>query len=151
MSSQTSLFRETETRITEDHLRIRALLDGIHRIQDPHVLLPLLREMKGVLDDHFTLEEGVDGLYSLVSEFEPDRAARVETLLAEHHQLMGGLDALIVDCNSCINGPLARIKKNLDAFYSKIQDHDASETEMLTDVLLKMMQKDDGKDTAGQA
>jgi len=150
MSSNTTLIRETEAQITEDHLRIRALLDGIHRIGDPQVLLPLLRELKGVLDSHFEVEEGADGLYAIVTEFQPNHAAKVDELLEEHHQLMSAIDTLIAECNACIAGPLAEIKRGVQALYSKIQDHDAAETEMLTDVLLKILQKDNGK-TAGQA
>ena len=150
MSSDTILIRQTEAQITEDHLRIRALLDGIHRIGDPQVLLPLLRELKGVLDNHFEIEEGQDGLYAIVTEFEPSRAGKVDSLLEEHHELMSAIDTLITKCNACIAGPLTEIKRGVQALYSKVQDHDAAETEMLTDVLLKILQKENGK-TTGQA
>jgi hypothetical protein len=138
MHTQASL-RKSESRITEDHLRIRALLDGLRKIGDPHVLIPLLRELRESLDEHFALEEGEDGLQEIAAEHTPSRVAQVEELLAEHGTLLADIDALIRQCNHCISGPLAEIRSDLQSFFEKIQDHDAAESEILTEVLLKAL------------
>lgn len=138
MHTQASL-RKSESRITEDHLRIRALLDGLRKIGDPHVLIPLLRELRESLDDHFTIEEGDDGLQEIASEYAPSRVAQVEELLAEHGTLLTDIDALIRQCNHCISGPLAEIRTSLHAFFEKVQRHDAAESEILTEALLKAL------------
>lgn len=137
--------RRTESQITEDHLRIRALLDGIKAVGDPHVLLPLLRELNDTLDGHFALEEGDDGLYAMAAEYSPARVDRVEELLDEHRHLLAAVHALIQKCNKCIAGPLTEIRDDVHTLFGTIQNHDAAETEILTEVLLKAMQGEPGE------
>jgi hypothetical protein len=132
----------SESRIMEDHLRIRALLDGLNAIADPNVLVTLLRDLRQTLDNHFALEEGDEGLHSMVALLDPDRAGNVDELLSQHRQLMALVDDLIRECNECIAGPLKGIRRNVNTLYTTIQNHDAAESELLTELLLKALQKE---------
>ena len=142
MHTEIASIRMSESRIMEDHLRIRALLDGLNAIPDPNVLVTLLRDLRQTLDNHFALEEGDEGLHSMVALLDPDRAGQVDELLSQHRKLLVLVDDLIRECNKCIAGPLAGIRRDVNALYTTIQNHDAAESELLTELLLKALQKE---------
>jgi len=133
--------REAESWITEEHLRIRALLDGVRGISDPHVLLPVLRELRSILEEHFSREEGDDGLHDIVSGPAPEHGDRVDDLIVEHGRILKSVDDLIGKCSACVAGPLAAIRRNIGELYGLMQSHDAAESEILTDALIKEMEK----------
>lgn len=143
MQSDVTLIRKTESRIMEDHLRIRALLDGLNVIGDPYVLIPLLRELKETLEEHFAVEEGDEGFFPLVEQHAPNRVAQVERLLQQHQELLASIDALIRKCRSALSGPLAEIRAEMNTLYHRIQNHDAAESEVLTEILIKSIPGED--------
>lgn len=142
MESHWTVMRESESQITEDHLRIRALVDGLKAIRDPNVLVTLLRELRKTLDEHFALEEGEEGLGALASEYAPDRVGEVEGLMAQHARLIKDVDDLIKTCNACISGPLKDIRTKVHGLFDFVQHHDVAESEILTEVLLKATQEE---------
>jgi len=149
MTSHWTVLRESESQITEDHLRIRALVDGLKAIGDPYVLVTLLRELRKTLDEHFSLEEGEEGLGALASEYAPDRTGEVEGLMGQHAILMRNVDDLIKTCNACIAGPLKEIRTQVNGLFDMIQRHDVAESEILTEVLLKAAQEERAGDGSG--
>jgi len=150
MESHWTVMRESESQITEDHLRIRALVDGLKAIGDPHVLVALLRELRKTLDEHFALEEGEEGLGALAAEFAPDRAGEVEGLMGQHARMIKDVDDLIRACNAAISGPLKDIRTRVHGLFDMIQRHDVAESEILTEVLLKATQDERAGSGAGE-
>lgn len=133
--------RQGEAWITEEHLQIRALLDRISPISDPHALLPVLRELIALMDSHCDREEGDEGLHAIISENAPEHTRAVDRLLGEHRGILDDINGLIRECNACIAGPLTRIKNERDRVIKNIQHHDAAESEILTDALLQEVGK----------
>jgi hypothetical protein len=141
MCAEKITVRQGEAWITEEHLQIRALLDRIGPISDPHALLPLLRELKALMDGHCHREEGDEGLHAIISENAPEHTATVDRLLGEHQGILTRIDDLIRECNACVAGPLTGIKNDRNRLIKEIQHHDAVESEILTDALLQEVGK----------
>jgi hypothetical protein len=150
MESHWTVMRESESQITEDHLRIRALVDGLKAIGDPHVLVALLRELRKTLDDHFALEEGEEGLGALASDFAPDRTGEVEGLMGQHAHMLRDVDELIKACNAAIAGPLKDIRTRVHGLFDMIQRHDVAESEILTEILLNATKEERAGHGAGE-
>jgi hypothetical protein len=137
MATEKISLRRLESRITEEHLRIRSLLDGIQTAADPNVLLPLLRELKSHLESHFDGEEGDEGLHAIIEDGAPHHTDRADRLIAEHGELMARVSRVIHECNQIINGPLRNLRESTREMVARLQAHDVAESELLTDALLR--------------
>jgi hypothetical protein len=133
--------RRLESKITEEHLEIRAVVDKLQTLTDPNTILIVLEDLHRKMESHFLREEGDRGLYAIIEELAPDETERVDALLREHRLLMTGLIGLIRDCRTLLNEPLARLRADTDRFIAQLQAHDVSETEILTDCMLKEMDR----------
>jgi hypothetical protein len=131
--------RRLESRITEEHLEIRAVVDRMQTLSDPNMMLLVLEDLHRMLDSHFLREEGDKGLYAIIEDLAPQHTERVDGLLREHRVLMSGLLALIRDCRALINDPLAKLRADTGRFIEQLQAHDVLETEILTDCMLHEM------------
>ena len=111
--------RRLESRITEEHLEIRAVVDKLQTLTDPNTILIVLEDLHRKMENHFLREEGDRGLYAIIEELAPDETERVDALLREHRLLMTGLIRLIRDCRTLLNEPLARLmKRSFDLVFS---------------------------------
>ena len=133
--------RRLESRITEEHLEIRAVVDRLQQVTDPNMMMLLLDDLHRKLDSHFLREEGDKGLYAIIEDLAPQHTERVDGLLREHRVLMSGLLALIRDCRALLNDPLARLRADTGRFIEQLQAHDVVETEILTDCMLREMER----------
>lgn len=131
--------RRLESKITEEHLEIRAVVDQLQRVTDPSMMILVLEDLHRKLDSHFLREEGDKGLYAIIENLAPQHTERVDALLQEHRALMSGLRALIRDCRALLNDSLAKLRCDTDRFIEQLQAHDVSETEILTDCMLREM------------
>jgi hypothetical protein len=133
--------RHIESTITEEHLEIRAVVDRLQQVTDPNMIMLLLDDLHRKLDSHFLREEGDKGLYAIIEDLAPQHTERVDGLLREHRVLMSGLLELIRDCRALLNEPLARLRADTDRFIEQLQAHDVTETEILTDCMLREMER----------
>jgi hypothetical protein len=133
--------RRLESRITEEHLEIRAVVDRLQQVTDPNMMMLVLEDLHRKLDSHFLREEGDKGLYTIIEDLAPEHTERVDGLLREHRLLMSGLLAIIRDCRNLLKDPLAKLRADTDRFIEQLQAHDLSETEVLTDCMVREMER----------
>jgi hypothetical protein len=133
--------RRLESRITEEHLEIRAVVEQLQRVTDPNMMLIVLEDLHRKIEKHFLREEGDKGLYTIIEDLAPQHTERVDELLREHRALMSGLLALIRDCRALLNDPMAKLRADADRFIEMFQAHDVAETEILTDCVLREMDR----------
>ena len=69
--------RRIESRITEEHLEIRAVVDRLQQVTDPNMMMLLLDDLHRKLDSHFLREEGDKGLYAIIETLAPQQTERV--------------------------------------------------------------------------
>mgnify|MGYP001067806839 CR=1 FL=1 len=128
--------RRLESKLTEEHLRIREDVARLQTLTDPTAMLETLEALR-----HFLHEEGGKGLALLVERCAPEHEKRAEALLLEHRALMADLHELIRECRALITEPLTRLRRNTAQFIDRLQAHDVSETEVLTDCMLREMER----------
>lgn len=132
--------RRLESKITEEHLEIRATVDRLQTLTDPNIILIVLLDLHRQFETHFNREEGDKGLYAIIESLAPQHTDRVDKLLREHRTLMEGLNNLIRDCRAIIGGPLAKLHLDTTRFLEQMNAHDVDETEILTDCMLSEME-----------
>lgn len=132
--------RSLESKITEEHLEMRATVERLQAMTDPNVMLIVLEDLHRQFENHFNREEGDEGLYAIIESLAPQHTERVDGLLREHRILMEGLNGLIRDCNALMSGPLAKLRADTCQFIEQLTAHDVAETEVLTDCVLREME-----------
>jgi hypothetical protein len=80
-------------------------------------------------------------LYAVIEHHAPQHRSAVDELIREHSFLSRDLTGLVKECNALLAGPLAQLKTNTSRFIERLQAHDATETEILTDSLLNAMEE----------
>ena len=98
-----------EETIEHDHHAIKEILARLEATMDPHLLLPILEELRLSLVEHFAREEAPEGLHELIADMSPNTVASLQNILGEHEQFLVRLDSLIERARTVVRGPLAEI------------------------------------------
>ncbi len=122
-----------EETIEHDHHAIKEILERLEATMDPHLLLPILEELRMSLVEHFAREEAPEGLHELISTMSPNTVASLQNVLGEHEDFLVRLDSLIERTRKVVRGPLAEILRDAMALSESLHDHEARETELFTD------------------
>ncbi len=124
-----------EASIEEDHDEIKEILGRMQATTDPHVLLPVLEELRGALREHFAREEEPDGMHEIVTSMAPNSVASLQNILGEHEVFTERLDRLIERARACVEGPMARILHDAAELSESLHDHEARESALFTDAV----------------
>jgi len=131
--------QETENarqQIRREHENLHNTVTFIEQTSDLRVLLPMLGDLRGQLENHFSHEEGPEGLHDAIGDSAPHFLTAVQRLFEEHRNFLSTLDQLIEEAQACWEGPLADILHQAETLCRKLQEHEAEETELLTDSVL---------------
>ena len=121
--------------IAEQHHELRQALAVIDATEDLAHLVPLLRALRGELAAHFADEEGEDGLAQAVGPTAPHHLRRLDSLFAEHAQLLASLDDLIQRGDAVVNGAVRQVVADARDLTRRLARHEAAETALLTDAV----------------
>ena len=122
-------------KVTEQHKRIRGLLNQLDNTTDLRLIVPLLQELRILLDEHFEQEEAPDGFPKMIAEPAPHHARALDELFEEHKVILNNLDDVIEKALFCLDGPLAQVRRAVTTLCEKMRSHEATETELLTDTV----------------
>ena len=121
--------------IEHDHHAIKEILERLEGTMDPHLLLPILEELRISLVEHFAREEAPEGLHEVIADMSPTTVASLQNVLGEHEQFLVRLDSLIDRTRTLVRGRLAEILRDAAALSESLHDHEARETELFTDAV----------------
>ncbi len=121
--------------VVEEHRRINQSLDRLDKTTDLRLLVPLLQELRILLDEHFEQEEAPDGFPAMIAEPAPHHARVLDELFDEHKIILNTLDGVIEKALFCLNGPLASIRREVTTVCQQLRAHETRETELLTDTV----------------
>jgi hypothetical protein len=121
--------------VVEEHRRIKQSLDRLDHITDLRLMVPLLQELRILLDEHFEQEEAPDGFPAMIAEPAPHHARILDELFDEHKIILKTLDGVIANALFCLNGPFATIRREVTTVCLQLRAHETRETELLTDTV----------------
>jgi hypothetical protein len=127
--------QSAEDKVVEQHRRIRGLLNQLDTTTDLRLMVPLLQELRILLDEHFEQEEAADGFPQMIADPAPHHARALEELFEEHKTLLANLDDVIEKALFCLEGPLANVRRSVTALCEQLRAHEETETELLTDTV----------------
>ncbi len=123
------------SRVEEQHRQLRQTLAQVEATSDLALLLTLLRRLRTQLREHFADEEGDGGLADAVMDSAPERLRRLDALFAEHREFLDATDELIARVDTILNRTEAQVLGDVHALARRLHDHEARETELLTDAV----------------
>jgi hypothetical protein len=121
--------------VVEEHRRIKQSLDRLDKTTDLRLMVPLLQELRILLDEHFEQEEAPDGFPAMIAEPAPHHARVLDELFSEHKIILSTLDGVIANALFCLNAPLATIRREVTTICGQLRAHETRETELLTDTI----------------
>ena len=124
-----------EETIEHDHHAIKEILERLEATMDPHLLLPILEELRMSLVEHFAREEAPEGLHEIIADMSPTTVASLQNILGEHEQFLVRLDSLIERTRKVVRGPLAEILGDVASLSESLHDHEARETDLFTEAV----------------
>ncbi len=127
--------QSAEDKVIEQHRRIRVLLNRLDKTTDLRLIVPQLQELRILLDEHFEQEEAPDGFPQMIAEPAPHHARALEELFDEHKTILSNLDDVIEKALFCLEGPLANVRRGVTSLCEQLRNHEATETELLTDTV----------------
>jgi len=127
--------QETKSRIDAEHHTLRGLVRRVDEHRDLHTMIPLLTELRKLLEDHFAHEEEADGMADLVRNTIPHRMESVDQLFDEHREFLSDTDLLIERVQACLDGPMREVFERAHTLATALHDHEARETELLSDAM----------------
>ncbi len=127
---------QRQAQLLHQHRDLRRLFDEVEAAA-PHLgeVMPLLEALREALRAHFADEEGEGGLAHAVGASAPWSLRRLEDLLAEHPELLDAADRLLARGRALLAGPLAEFTGETRALLRRLRQHEARETEVLSDAL----------------
>jgi|GEM_PF-1085639 len=121
--------------IHEEHRHLRELLERIGGTRELEPLLDLLGELNGALEIHFEHEEAPGGLHDVIDSSAPHLLERVDALFDEHRRCLEELERLRAAARATLDGPIAEVLRGVDALCRMLHEHEAAETEILSESL----------------
>ncbi len=125
----------SEDQVVEQHRRIKEVLNRIGGAGDLQVMVPLLQELRILLEEHFEDEEAPGAFPTMIAESAPHHARSLDRLFAEHGTILSNLDAAIAKALLCLKGPVAEVRTSVADVCEQLRVHEATETELLTDTV----------------
>lgn len=119
--------------ITSGHAKILGLLDRLNDGAEREELVWLAEEIEILLQEHFSDEEGRDGLFPTILKEHPGHRTEIEALCTEHRDILAALEVLVREAARRpmnVEG-LGRALRHLD---QSIRAHERRETALLNEV-----------------
>jgi len=120
-----------------DHHALNVVLRRMLTTRDLNLLIPLLKELHLLLEEHFAREEESDGLYQVVSDAAPQHLEQVRKLLAEHAGFLSTAKSLEVKAKACVDEPQDEVFSEVLDLCQNLEMHEAMENDILTDALYR--------------
>jgi len=130
-----SATRRTHEEIHEEHRLLGEMLRDLEGSRDLFGLPGKLGELRRRLVDHFETEEAADGLYAVVERSGSHLLGRVQQVVDEHARFLATIDQLSASVKACLDGPVQEIRGGIEGLVAALRDHEARETELLSDAL----------------
>ena len=121
--------------IAVDHHNLRVTIDQLLQVSELPLVIAHLRRLRTELVDHFKLEEGADGLAQAIGETAPNSLNKLTRLFEEHGEFLDTIEELITQTNACLNGPMAEIHSGIRDLCTKLEAHEVTETELISDAV----------------
>ena len=123
-------------KIAEEHRMLQKTLDRVESTFDLERLTAMLAELHGQLERHFTEEEAPEGLALTIEQAAPQNLRHLDHLFEEHRQMLQTTAEIQVRAQTLLEGPKAAILNDVKQLAEKLRNHEATETNLLTDSVL---------------
>lgn len=124
--------QQDHEQVLDDHRKIKLLIAKIEDTSDLSLLVPSLQELTLMLEEHFAEEEAPDGFPRII-ESAPHHARTLEHLFEEHQKILVALQNITQNALTCLQGPIAAVRRDVATLCETLRTHEATETAMLTD------------------
>ena len=115
--------------------RIAVVAQSLRGVQGLGHLAQSLRQLRDVLEVHFSNEEAPDGFFDMIRDHSGLYVGRVEQLRKEHVALIRDVDALLDEIRACVAGPVAAIRTHASTLADRIERHESRESDLLGDAM----------------
>ncbi len=120
--------RSARERIAADHREVLGLLKQLETHTQPSGIREIAYELTTLLDRHFKDEEGVYGVFAQIEEARPDLQGQVSRLRDQHRAIEELIGTIRFDDD-------AHALSDRDRVVQMIREHEAAETELLTEAI----------------
>ncbi len=117
-------------RIEAEHRRLAELKQAVLRSEDPGRLAALLGELAALLEQHFTGEEGPEGLHRIVADGARHRLPDLQRLFEEHRVFTASLADLRARAAALAAGPVRALHQEVGALVEALRAHEQTEDEL---------------------
>jgi hypothetical protein len=121
--------------LVADDRRVAAMARAVRRRQGLGTLAHSLKDLRATLVVHFAGEEAPDGFFDMIIDRAPACIGRVERLRHEHSAFLRDVDLILEQVRACLAGPVADIMKRATTLADRIEQHEASESDLLGDAM----------------
>jgi hemerythrin len=130
-SSNSRAAHDARRLIDAEHRQLRHLLVMIGATAKPAAMVPLLEQLKALLEEHFAHEEADGGMPSMVSGRAPHLMTQLGSLMNEHEVFMSDVSTLIE--RAARGDEVDAVHAAFRDLASRLHDHESRETDLIMD------------------
>jgi len=134
--------QETRDAIHREHESLRALLHRLEGTQQLADLVPLMAQLRAELEEHFETEERPEGLHAAIQDRAPRYERALHVILDEHREFLTLAQDILTRARACLEQK-EHILRDVLRLAHRLHDHEARETQLLTDTYYVDLGRDD--------
>jgi hemerythrin len=135
MAAEVKSARGDLARVEQAHDAIFRCLRELDDAREPADISKILEPLARLLPEHFTDEEGANGIYEELQAARPANRARLKSLEREHREILQALDELR-RLSRELEERLGRVREEKSAFTQRVRSHEQAETCLYMDTYL---------------
>lgn len=133
---------EMLSKVEAQHEKLHEMMDTLGAARDLSGILAVLEQLPTFLMKHFAIEESRDGFYDQIGIKGPEYLPEVQLLVAQHHQLIVSVRALLAQARELAEGPQteapAELLAGVTALATLLRDHETTETRLIEAAMAKV-------------
>lgn len=126
---------ESVEAVFDEHAELRDVLAQLEETADLGILRGVLQRLDTLLEKHFAREEAPEGVLRTLGRVSPRHANQATELIAEHPGILSTVRELVERTEADSSRPAAPMKDEIAALRTRLQRHDARETDLLSDTV----------------
>jgi len=127
----------TDNPILAQHNQLHELIRQVGNARHLGALLQYLKEVRAVLEPHFTLEEAPGGFFEVAASLDARHLATIVALRNEHDCFLREVDLLAEHAREVVMGPVAGVLKQAADLARRLEQHESRENEILADTIYR--------------
>ena len=124
-----------EGRLLADSSRVELMAQQLKQAHGLGALVHSLKELRAILERHFSEEEAPDGFFDMVRERSAHHLGRIAQFRQQHDAFLRETDTIAALAQACLAGPVAEILKQAADLARRIEQHEMKESDLLVEAM----------------